>query len=844
MTLYYSPFFTGECYRNYPVGQACLEKVVGDAGLLDFLELRLGLPGGEAGAIDRILAYEAALKSALTGAFYEDAFEKDSLATAKEILRWRDTLVMEGFDAHVSYESSRLRTLAQVEKVFGASGTPERWKKVRESAKGPLAGVEIIVCHDMDLLPKLIRETLKALGVEKGRYDGLGEDDLPFDAKGKKISIRPFGTVSEAFRWAADDHSCEVVICPEPFRMNAVLRNREKPLLAASADGDSSILQLFRLGLLLLERPLDVGNLLEFLRIGHSPIPAETRYALAFALRRDGGMGKAWKQVPLEDEGKTAVETYLEPLLKVQGGTVPKQVVVDWCEAVAKWAPSQIYEGNKLYVAELIDLCRGMCRVLGSVASDPVDVSFVLKTLKTVYEPKPVASVRAEAGSWNAVDSHRCLIDAPKSLLWLPCNGGLGTAYPYDFLLQEEIEELELKEPSPYIRYDFNLMLKKLGEVGEQIVLCTCDYDCGEALAEHPAVTVCKALTTVGPPPAASGVVPSVFKPLRTLEMPGVDLFPKKKKAAGEPPEDVDLSATSIDTLIAFPFDYVMARTLGFQDLSSLQLPDLTLTEGNVAHYVFERMLKDGDRTTGSMRAMLGDDFGKRVDAAAEEKGGILFRPENRTLFLHFKETLRNSIRVLLDILDRHGLRPLDSEVTLKQNLEGISQITGSVDFCAERPNHDLVVIDFKYSKGKNYIDKLDQNTSIQLELYAHALKDKLGHPVVAKGYYFFPINQLHTDDDTGVFRAGQGVFLHEKEEKEFSLYDRIDKSVNFRKAQLKEGTLEMEEGAPLEEIDYHRQAADGSLLDIPADKKDKTVKASSPFSDPTKYPILKNALK
>ena len=201
MTLYYSPFFTGECYRNYPVGQACLEKVVGDAGLLDFLELRLGLPGGEAGAIDRILAYEAALRSALTGAFYKDAFEKDSLATAKEILRWRDTLVMEGFDAHASYESSRLRTLAQVEKVFGASGTPERWKIVRESAKGPLAGVEIIVCHDMDLLPKLIRETLKALGVEKGRYDGLGEDDLPFEAKGKKISILP-GTLPDECRAA------------------------------------------------------------------------------------------------------------------------------------------------------------------------------------------------------------------------------------------------------------------------------------------------------------------------------------------------------------------------------------------------------------------------------------------------------------------------------------------------------------------------------------------------------------------------------------------------------------------------------------------------------------------
>ena len=107
-TLYYSPFFTGGYYRNLPVDETCFEKVVGDAGLLDFLELRSGLPGSESPAIERIIAYKKALDAVKSDAFYEKAFENDPLATAKEILHWRDTLVMEGFDASTAYSSRRL----------------------------------------------------------------------------------------------------------------------------------------------------------------------------------------------------------------------------------------------------------------------------------------------------------------------------------------------------------------------------------------------------------------------------------------------------------------------------------------------------------------------------------------------------------------------------------------------------------------------------------------------------------------------------------------------------------------------------------------------------------------
>ena len=342
LTYHYSPFFSGACYRKLSVNKTLFEKHVGDAGLLDLLELRLGLPGREASAIERILAYQSALGAVRKDAFYEKAFENDPLATAKEILRWRDLLVMEGFDAATDYESPRLKKLAEAEGHFREPGTPERWKEVRAHAKGPLAGMNIIVDHDIRLLPKLIRESLAAIGVEKGVYDGLGGKEASWTSEGKDITIRYFGTVAEAYQWAADhDKSgCDVVVCPDSFRLNGVLRNRGKALLDASVEGDSPILQLFRLGLLLLERPLDIKNLLEYLRTGFSPIPARQRHALARALKSEGGRGEEWQKALAVCEDTPEVHTFLQSLLDAEiiKGKVDKTVIINWCRALADWA--------------------------------------------------------------------------------------------------------------------------------------------------------------------------------------------------------------------------------------------------------------------------------------------------------------------------------------------------------------------------------------------------------------------------------------------------------------------------------------------------------------------------
>lgn len=860
LTYHYSPFFSGACYRKLSVNKTLFEKHVGDAGLLDLLELRLGLPGREASAIERILAYQSALGAVRKDAFYEKAFENDPLATAKEILRWRDLLVMEGFDAATDYESPRLKKLAEVEEHFREPGTPERWKEVRAHAKGPLAGVNIIVDHDIRLLPKLIRESLATIGVEKGIYDGLGEKKMELNPDGKDITIRYFGTVAEAYGWAADNSKDYdgAVICPDPFRMNAVLRNRELPLLEASAGGDSSITQLFRLGLSLLERPLNINNLIEYLRSEFSPIPGKHRYALANTLLREGGRGEEWEKALAKCRDDKDVQVFLLTLLddldnvgdeKNPEWMISAQKVTDWCKALAEWSTAVITEDRKPYQLELVSLCDGMCRVIGNMHSSKIRVKEMMKALKTLYELTPVNNTKATAGSWDAVDSHRCFIDYPEKLWWIPCNGGLGTPYPYSFMLKEERKSLGIHEMTDYIRYDFNRMEDLLGKA-EEIVLFACDFDSTEALVEHPAVTVCKQAAPNAEKDmrrkseTGSGQAPvnSIFKKLGTIET-GVDLYPKEEN------KDKKLSATSTETLIGFPFDFVMDKTLGFKDITSLRLSDVTPTLGTVAHLVFQRMLEDsGEKSVLEMKAMLETGFDKRVEDAAKAKGEILLLPENGTLLKNFKRTIRKSIGVLLDILQACNLKPLYSEEPLKETLDGFSDITGSVDFHAELPGDRIVVIDFKYSKGKSYIEKLEEDKAIQLELYAEGLDKKWNKTVVARAYYFFPINQLHTDDETGIFSDRvKGVVLHKKEKHDTPLSERIRNSKDFRQEQLVAGTLEIEEGTPLDRIEYHGKVKEKHLIDIPkADKKvnDEEVKASSPFANPTKYPILKNIIK
>ena len=76
------------------------ESICGPQGFLSLLELRLGLASKPASAAGRIVQYREFLQKAasIRERFYTASFAKDPLAVAETLLRWRDELVLAGWD--------------------------------------------------------------------------------------------------------------------------------------------------------------------------------------------------------------------------------------------------------------------------------------------------------------------------------------------------------------------------------------------------------------------------------------------------------------------------------------------------------------------------------------------------------------------------------------------------------------------------------------------------------------------------------------------------------------------------------------------------------------------------
>ena len=107
----------GRAYPDFPgdAEGALHAAVVGLSGLIDILEVQLGLTGPRGAEAVRIAAYAAKLRAAtaVNGApFYAASFARDPWATAKTLLGWRDQLIAAGWRGEAN-GSPRLDDLAR-----------------------------------------------------------------------------------------------------------------------------------------------------------------------------------------------------------------------------------------------------------------------------------------------------------------------------------------------------------------------------------------------------------------------------------------------------------------------------------------------------------------------------------------------------------------------------------------------------------------------------------------------------------------------------------------------------------------------------------------------------------
>ena len=133
MRIVYSPYYDGETFlgespRIFGVAY------VGNLGLLEQLQLRAGLHVSVLSDVEREAVYYNALMKNVKNTLFEKAVDVDPFGVAKKLLRWRDALVMAGWNAEELQDPNcKVSVLARIEEDFNAQGRADAWRMVCEA---------------------------------------------------------------------------------------------------------------------------------------------------------------------------------------------------------------------------------------------------------------------------------------------------------------------------------------------------------------------------------------------------------------------------------------------------------------------------------------------------------------------------------------------------------------------------------------------------------------------------------------------------------------------------------------------------------------------------------------
>ena len=324
LTIVYSPHYDGETYLG-DAPEAMGTLYVGNKGLMEQLALRAGIHLNIKADVEREADYLNALDAYLVkkqgkeNVFFEGAAQVDKFGVAGKLLKWRDNLLMAGWDGTCTDDNcKKLKALAEIEEDFHSSGEADCWREINRvySQRDVLAGMVDKIRFDstrMDL-PEIIQRTLSLIF-----YQGnitFESNCTQQDFNVSSIKVIEFHDVNEAYEWISQVERLPektVIVNRDNVRLNHTLYTWNRPMVCASLiQSNPQLLQLLKLSMSIFSRPLNIHNLVSYLQLPMSPIPGDLRHSLAKILLRNGGFGDKQNREDGEwrDDWEEVIATY------------------------------------------------------------------------------------------------------------------------------------------------------------------------------------------------------------------------------------------------------------------------------------------------------------------------------------------------------------------------------------------------------------------------------------------------------------------------------------------------------------------------------------------------------
>ena len=913
MKIIYSPQYDGEIFLGDR--PECFDTLyVGNMGLLQQLGLRAGIYMESTSDMEREVEYQKAMAPLLKGTCFETSAETDPIGVAAKLLLWRDNLVMAGWDGECDNETlTKLHVLAKIEQEFRKSanymGSADYWRTICQHYENPASIrppiTEVQIDCPMSEIPHLVQRTFTALQKKGVDFLWTVEESQPQDLQAEKIKVVQFSDLQEAYEWVTQvalPDNCAIVN-RDNVRLDHVLYTWDRPAVHASFNrSNPQLLQLFKLSLSVFSRPLNLGNLISYLQLPDGPIPRGLRNKLASILLKNGGFGDeiARDDEQVRDDWNEAIRTYefidfdkqgnpnpgdspkvraakmsfLNPIREDLSSGINKSDLNDYVLKMQEWIGGffgcdDLPEELKKQLHELFSMFSAFKKAIENLPNT-VFYSDIEKIVLRIYRPMNYTWRQSEQGALNVISDIRSMVVPADTLVWLDCQAEDVERDPYDFLSAAERNYLQGKKVqipdfATHLKVRRTERNRLLNSVKKNVVLVQSDYNGIRRLGEHSLVAEVKHLFGEKFLYADAKEIFAITEPVTKLR--DIDTFKSQMYY------DVDMSAfngrkesnSSIETLIQRPFNYVMKYVAELPTPKDEQVKSPYITLGLVAHHFFQHVIEDGKKAASGpelydyLRNLTHKQFDIYLEAAINATGLILLAEENATQLYNFRWQLKQSMLKLVDIMEHLDLQPEGCEIDVPAEdhdvtLPVIGSFGARIDFLLTDSKGDYVVIDFKWSSSKRYPEKLENNTSIQLELYRQAVSNFYEKEVKGVGYYMMPKQQLFTTD----FVSWNNLIVNVSSSS-VNLFDQIQNSFEFRKKELQGGHIEEGELMELIGCDYVNAPSGSNLFTLEKDKKGK--KASEYVFRPTKkktfdfdkkepnetltsHPILKGRLK
>lgn len=882
MTVYFSPEYSGFCFTGLKqkAGQVAFDmEVDGLSGLLGLLELHAGYHWSQQDNSTRTIEYYRAMMEYMThhpDDILKSSFDIDGLSTAAKCLIWRDRLVMAGWSASTKSAEGRVKTLQGIEEYFDSPGEGERIRQITDAVKeGCLLpkDLSIVIPCGIDLLHPAIQDLLRALegrGVKTRTLQTAGHgNNTDLDkvksllAEGKVVGkelkgdgsfrIYSFPTVQDALQRMSlkDMDKFDVWINPSNKSFDNMLYMQGQPVAGSSTLGGFPVLsQTFIIGLGLFQKPMNLNTMLTWLQLPMSPIPWATRNKFVDAIVRSGGYYndkcRKLKAEQTETDKKLAnvLDTFM-PSMETPKDVLSERNVVDvdilkaFTKGMAGWLRQQVTvlqskgqetEADQLAIAskqaDSMELLLQDSHISGEIPFNRLQ-----GWIGSLYEPTSFVQYEAQTGCRNVIDSPGKMIATSKSTVWYGFNGGDPISPTYSFLSPREKKEmpnLQLWNEDKERRYRQAMKLIPFLMTEEELVLVTCEDDGAKPLPKEPILIQLESTfknlgkepitTTPVIPDSLKKIMPKVNNHLEDLVGFNIDNGEKLKWPNLE-------SATSLDTLIQNPMDYVINNLLYIDGTGVADMQAVYRTEGNVAHAVIADLFdkKDGIEGSGTypyIKENVAEHFDETFNRIILSEGALLLQSENRVDAKILKDQLRRCIDNLLEIIRENGLHVEACEKNIKcddMDFKPNITITGYLDMRLADSNDGQYVFDFKWTTSSRYEYALEENRSLQLALYAELVRRQLKKDVVAEAYFLMPRGKLYSTYPFAESDNFEQLKLTEDAPKEKTI-DMVRNSYSYRRSQITNGEIEMGEGQALELLPYGADMEKCHLLPLACD--------------------------